>query len=547
MREILNTPELEPTTLARNRRAQVDKRKRSADVVSMEAFCRRDESKKANVFDRLSKSFESSREKPLTDYPTVNELELDSRFDAKSRAQAPSTQVAQARSQILAKRESRKEQVPVYELADEAIAISPSQNEAENDADLAEQPLGASLANLAPEPTQSPELRVRFFESEIGPFNLEILDADHLVLFRNVWRAGERFIQGALIGRREFIDRTIEEAFRSASVSTMSDLLFAYNGDVVATYTAVPTSEPSSERGEFRGELLYRSRLSAPANAFELIFTVADLPIGQGARYLGWITLLLGLSLNGGCYVIYRYGNGQISLCRQQQDFVSAVSHELKTPLTLIRMYSEILKSGWASEEKKLSYYAFIHEESERLSRLIANVLQLSRMSRDNPTTELKAVTVGELLDVTCSKISSQLDGAGFALNLATDPDIRDDEVRVDTDAYTQIMINVIDNAIKFSPSDANKQIDLSCARLQDRSICFTVRDYGKGIQKNQMRKIFELFYRSENELTRGTVGTGIGLSLVSRLAKAMGGSVDGRNCNPGAEFSLTFPDVKDA
>lgn len=513
----------------------------------MEAFCRRDESKKANVFDRLSKSFESSREKPLTDYPTVNELELDSRFDAKSRAQAPSTQVAQARSQILAKRESRKEQVPVYELADEAIAISPSQNEAENDADLAEQPLGASLANLAPEPTQSPELRVRFFESEIGPFNLEILDADHLVLFRNVWRAGERFIQGALIGRREFIDRTIEEAFRSASVSTMSDLLFAYNGDVVATYTAVPTSEPSSERGEFRGELLYRSRLSAPANAFELIFTVADLPIGQGARYLGWITLLLGLSLNGGCYVIYRYGNGQISLCRQQQDFVSAVSHELKTPLTLIRMYSEILKSGWASEEKKLSYYAFIHEESERLSRLIANVLQLSRMSRDNPTTELKAVTVGELLDVTCSKISSQLDGAGFALNLATDPDIRDDEVRVDTDAYTQIMINVIDNAIKFSPSDANKQIDLSCARLQDRSICFTVRDYGKGIQKNQMRKIFELFSRSENELTRGTVGTGIGLSLVSRLAKAMGGSVDGRNCNPGAEFSLTFPDVKDA
>jgi signal transduction histidine kinase len=547
LREILNTPELEPTTLARNRRAQVDKRKRSADVVSMEAFCRRDESKKANVFDRLSKSFESSREKPLTDYPTVNELELDSRFDAKSRAQAPSTQVAQARSQILAKRESRKEQVPVYELADEAIAISPSQNEAENDADLAEQPLGASLANLAPEPTQSPELRVRFFESEIGPFNLEILDADHLVLFRNVWRAGERFIQGALIGRREFIDRTIEEAFRSASVSTMSDLLFAYNGDVVATYTAVPTSEPSSERGEFRGELLYRSRLSAPANAFELIFTVADLPIGQGARYLGWITLLLGLSLNGGCYVIYRYGNGQISLCRQQQDFVSAVSHELKTPLTLIRMYSEILKSGWASEEKKLSYYAFIHEESERLSRLIANVLQLSRMSRDNPTTELKAVTVGELLDVTCSKISSQLDGAGFALNLATDPDIRDDEVRVDTDAYTQIMINVIDNAIKFSPSDANKQIDLSCARLQDRSICFTVRDYGKGIQKNQMRKIFELFSRSENELTRGTVGTGIGLSLVSRLAKAMGGSVDGRNCNPGAEFSLTFPDVKDA
>lgn len=150
LREILNAPELELTTPTRNRRAQVDRRKRSADVVSMEAFGRRDESKKVNVFDRLSKSFESSLEKPLTDYPTVSELQLDSRFEAESRAQAPSTQVSQARPQIFAKRESRKDQVPVYELADEAIAISPSQNEAENDADLAEQPLGTSLANLAP-------------------------------------------------------------------------------------------------------------------------------------------------------------------------------------------------------------------------------------------------------------------------------------------------------------------------------------------------------------------------------------------------------------
>ncbi|MFT4564896.1 MAG: signal transduction histidine kinase [Gammaproteobacteria bacterium] len=248
------------------------------------------------------------------------------------------------------------------------------------------------------------------------------------------------------------------------------------------------------------------------------------------------------MSLSGGCFVIYRYGIGQISLYRQQQDFVSAVSHELKTPLTSMRMYSEILKNGWASEEKKLSYYAFIHDESERLSRLIANVLQLLRMSRDNLSIEMKSVTVGELLDVTRSKIDSQLDGAGFTLNLQVDPDVRDDVVMVDIDAYTQIMINFIDNAIKFSSSDTIQKIDLRCSRLQDRSTCFTVRDYGKGIQKDQMRKIFELFYRSENEMTRETVGTGIGLALVNQLATAMNGSVDVRNCDPGAEFSLTFP-----
>ncbi|MDA0822286.1 MAG: HAMP domain-containing sensor histidine kinase [Proteobacteria bacterium] len=435
--------------------------------------------------------------------------------------------------------------MPVYEFADEASVSSLSQNDAARGADLAAQAERQPLTNLAAAPGQSLELRVRFFESEIGPFSLEVLDADHLVLFRNVWRAGERFIQGALVGRREFIERTIAVAFRGATVSTMSELLVAYDGDVVASYSAVPQTNTRSDSSEFRGELLYRLRLSAPASALELIYTVTDLPIGQGARYLGWLTLLLGLSLSGGCYVIYRYGIGQITLYRQQQDFVSAVSHELKTPLTSIRMYSEILKSGWASEEKKLSYYAFIHGESERLSRLIANVLQLSRISRNNLSIELKPVTVGELLDVACAKLSSQLNAAGFTLNVAADPEIRDHEVLVDIDAYTQIMINFIDNAIKFAPLDAHKQIDLRCRRQQDRAICFTVRDYGKGIQKNQMRKIFELFYRSENELTRETVGTGIGLALVNQLALAMHGSVDVRNCNPGAEFSLTFPPVK--
>ena len=79
---------------------------------------------------------------------------------------------------------------------------------------------------------------------------------------------------------------------------------------------------------------------------------------------------------------MYRLGVGQIRLHRQQQDFVSAVSHELKTPLTSIRMYGEMLRAGWVDEDKKRSYSDFIFHESERLSRLIANVLQLARMTR---------------------------------------------------------------------------------------------------------------------------------------------------------------------
>lgn len=106
---------------------------------------------------------------------------------------------------------------------------------------------------------------------------------------------------------------------------------------------------------------------------------------------------------------------------------------------------------------------------------------------------------------------------------------------------FAQIMINLIDNAIKFSPNGAARRIDLGCTVRHDGAICFTVRDYGEGIATDQMHRIFELFYRSESELTRVTLGTGIGLALVQQLTVAMGGQVAVQNRDPGAEFSLTF------
>ena len=98
-----------------------------------------------------------------------------------------------------------------------------------------------------------------------------------------------------------------------------------------------------------------------------------------------------------------------------------------------------------------------------------------------------------------------------------------------------------MDNAIKFSASAEQKVIDIGCQRLRDGSVQFSVRDYGPGIPGGQMKKIFKLFYRSESELTRETVGTGIGLALVHQLARAMGGQVDVVNREPGAEFRVNI------
>ena len=293
--------------------------------------------------------------------------------------------------------------------------------------------------------------------------------------------------------------------------------------------------------------LLYRTRLSRPFGRLELIYTATGLPLGPGARYLAWVAFALGLVLFGGCAVIYRYGVAQIALVRQQQDFVSAVSHELKTPLTSIRMYSEMLKAGWADEEKKAGYYAFIHDESERLSRLIANVLQLSRMTRGTHPIEARAMTARELVDIVRSKVSTQLDAAGFALEEKHASDALEATITIDPDAFSQIMINLVDNAIKFAPDDVKRQVDFGCRRDRDDNVCFTLRDYGSGIEKDQMRRIFELFYRPDSELTRETVGTGIGLALVHELTQAMGGRVDVHNREPGAEFRVCFPHERDA
>jgi two-component system phosphate regulon sensor histidine kinase PhoR len=272
-----------------------------------------------------------------------------------------------------------------------------------------------------------------------------------------------------------------------------------------------------------------------------MIFAINRLPSGPGAALITWLAAILALVLGAGVYLIYRLGVRQIDLARQQQDFVSAVSHELKTPLTSIRMYGEMLREGWAPEDKKQTYYDYIYDESERLSRLISNVLQLARMTRNDLRVDLKPVTVAELLDGIRSKLASQIERAGFALNVTVAEEAGQAVIRVDRDWVTQILINLVDNAVKFSARAQTRMIDIACRLRRDGTVQFSVRDYGPGVPRDQMQNIFRLFYRSENELTRETIGTGIGLALVRQLALAMKGQVDVVNAEPGAEFRLCF------
>jgi signal transduction histidine kinase len=268
---------------------------------------------------------------------------------------------------------------------------------------------------------------------------------------------------------------------------------------------------------------------------------VQQLPRAAGSLLRAWASVILAAVLSGGFFFMYRFAVGQMRLAHQQQDFVSAVSHELKTPLTSIRMYGEMLKAGWADDAKKQTYYDYIHSESERLSRLIENVLQLARLTRSSQRFDLQRVRVAELMDMVRSKVSTQVERAGFELEVRSEAPA-DAELLVDGDCFAQILINLVDNALKFSVAAQVKKVEIASRRESDGRLLFTVRDFGPGVPKAQMKKIFELFYRPQNELTRETVGTGIGLALVQQLTAAMGGRVDVRNCDPGAEFRLSFP-----
>jgi len=473
------------------------------------------------AFDRLDESRmlpdTKNKQAPLT-LGRVEDLKLDAPYQIDSRDKVSGLEASDTAAPSV-KRGVRKER----------SALPEKQLKALNEAVTAEAG------------TES-EIGISLFESEIDAYALSLLDSGHFALFRKVWRDGQRYIQGALIEPQGLFRGVIESTFRGSVLSRVSDVAVAYRGDVLSGYGAQTSREYFSSTEELLGTLLYQTRLSTPLNDLTLIFSITQLPAGPGAAVLTWVTAILLLVLCGGFYLTYRLGTEQINLNRQQQDFVSAVSHELKTPLTSIRMYGEMLREGWADEEKKKTYYEYIHEESERLSRLIDNVLQLARMTRNDMQIELKSIRVAKLMDNIRSKVSSQIERMGFGLNITCPEEARKALIQVDVDCFIQILINLVDNAIKFSRKAEKRVIDIGCQLQGDRTVLLSVRDYGPGVPKEQLRKIFKLFYRSENEMTRETVGTGIGLALVYQLTLAMHGQVDVVNREPGAEFRVSFP-----
>jgi len=254
--------------------------------------------------------------------------------------------------------------------------------------------------------------------------------------------------------------------------------------------------------------------------------------------YFSIITIVLA-AVTLGLASLWRNATAQIRLVQKKDDFISAVSHELRTPLTSIRMYSEMLENNWVkSQDKAVEYYTNMRQESERLSRLIENVLDFSRIQRGRKKYAFNAGDINKCISDVVEMMRPYALLKGFSIRTEPAPI---EQATFDADAVTQIIVNLLDNAIKYARDAEDKTITVR-TKTDGKFTVIEVEDHGPGIPHRQRNKIFEQFYRPAAETTRETAGTGLGLALVKKFAEAHNGFVKIISAKPtGAIFRVAL------
>jgi signal transduction histidine kinase len=266
--------------------------------------------------------------------------------------------------------------------------------------------------------------------------------------------------------------------------------------------------------------------------------TIADI----GARLLRYnytVVAALSLLLVGGIFLSYRNVSREMNLARLKSDFVANVSHELRTPLALIRLYAETLELGrLTAREKYQDYFRIIREESERLTALINNILDFSRIEAGHKEYEFKETNLPDLVRSTLDSYRFQIEQNGFAFEENISRDIP--PVNVDREAIARSLLNLVNNALKYSKD--RKFIGVSLYRTNG-SVKLEVRDHGIGIPPSEQEKIFEKFYRCGDPLVHNIKGSGLGLALVRHIVRAHGGDVQVESApEKGSKFTIALP-----
>ena len=251
------------------------------------------------------------------------------------------------------------------------------------------------------------------------------------------------------------------------------------------------------------------------------------------------LMIVLVLVMAGGVFFVAGAAAREVRVAELKSNFVASVSHDLKTPLALIQLFAETLELGRVrTQERAHEYYRIINSEARKLTRLIENILDFSKMEAGLRPYRMAAGDLGVLTARVLANMRSQFEQGHFAVDSRVEPDLP--AVMVDEDAVEQAIENLLANAMKYSGE--SRGIDVQVARAA-RHVCVSVVDHGIGIARRDQKRIFRKFYRVDSGLGGGPQGCGLGLAIVDRTMRGHGGFVrvdsePGR----GSTFTLHFP-----
>lgn len=371
-------------------------------------------------------------------------------------------------------------------------------------------------------------------EVEVDPMQSVFVDDFHVFMFRRVVMNNQIYRQGLVIKVKELLNYLADAYFVGQPMAGFARLHLKVM-DEAREVTALQAGA-KSEHPTFSLDRTF----PRPFSFLRASLTCDQLPRSAGRKTLNVMMTVLAAIMLLGLLAIYQSARAVVNLSKRRARFVSSVTHELKTPLTNIRMYIEMLEQGMAQDlDREQEYYRILGSESARLSRLINNVLEFSKLDRKQRPLNLREGTFEEVIDELKDIMQEKLRQEGFVLEVEKQ-DIA--PFKYDREVMIQVLMNLIENSMKFGKDSPVRNITLRVWPDRDR-INISVSDTGPGIPRHALKKVFDDFYRVEDSLTLATRGTGIGLALVKKFVTAMGGTVTAANHDgPGCTIAISLP-----
>ncbi len=448
---------------------------------------------------------------------TVAQAKNVARQEAGERARSPEPPAVSASKQRFGRRPTAQASV-----ADPDFAAKPNDGLPSESA--------ASETDVAGQKA-APARETESFKVEVAPLQSVFIGGDQIFVFRRIMINQKIYRQGFVLKIRSFLNHLMQNYFNNQPMADFAHLrlqVMDQGREIEIAEAGVSAQDP---------KLVLQRAFPPPFAFLNATLSSDEIPRSAGRQTLMVMMAVLAAIFLLGLFAIYKSAQTLVDLSERRAQFVSSVTHELKTPLTNIRMYIEMLAEGIAKDtEREQEYFQIIDSEGSRLTRLINNVLDLAKLEKKQRALDLKPGTFEEVVAEVQTVMQAKLKQEGYTLKFAK-ADIC--PFNYDREAMIQVLINLIENSIKFGRAAMRKEISIR-AYPDGRWVKIAVSDCGPGIPRRALKRIFDDFYRVDISLTQTTRGTGIGLALVKKFIHLMGGHVSAEN-NTGAGCTITI------